>query len=140
MSKPTKNALIEPKFFKHLHNTSSNIFAKFHANPINQASISHNSPFLAIDSEPSAQIPFSSPQIKPSAHFTHIYPYKPIREVSAQFHVISYLNSNSKPPMGYGTISRSNVVFASFDLSIAISLDFCAIILCVCIYSHFIYL
>src|SRR5688572_2255832 len=99
MSKPAKNAPIEPKFFRHLHNTSSNIFAKFHANPIYHASISLNSPFRAINSEPSAQIPFSSPQIKPSAHFTHIHPYKPIREVSTQFHIISYLNSNSKPPM-----------------------------------------
>jgi hypothetical protein len=99
MSKPAKNALIEPKFFRHLHNTSSNIFAKFHANPIYQALISPNSPFRAIVSEPSAQIPFSSPKFKPSTHFTHIYPYKPIREVSAQFHVISCLNLNSKPPM-----------------------------------------
>ena len=99
MPKPVKIAPIEPKLFRHLHNTSSNIFAKFHANPIYQASISHNSLFRAIHSEPSAQIPFSSSKIKPSAHFTHIYPYKPIREVSAQFHVISCLNSNSKPPM-----------------------------------------
>ena len=58
-----------------------------------------SSPFRAINSEPSAQIPFSLPKFKPSTHFTHIHPYKPIREVSAQFHVISYLNSNSKPPM-----------------------------------------
>jgi hypothetical protein len=36
----------------------------------------------------------------------------------------------------YGTISRSNAVFAKFDLSIAISLDFCAITPYVCIYSH----
>jgi hypothetical protein len=99
MSKPAKNAPIEPKFFRHLHNTSSYIFAKFHANLTYQASISPNSPFRAIVSEPSAQIPFSSPKFKPSTHFTHIYPYKPIREVSAQLHVISYLNSNSKPPM-----------------------------------------
>ena len=35
---------------------------------------------------------------------------------------------------------RSNAVFTSFDLSIALSLVFCAIFLCVCIYSHFIYL
>jgi hypothetical protein len=48
---------------------------------------------------PSAQIPFSSPKFKPSTHFTHIYPYKPIREVSTQFHILSCLNSNSKPPM-----------------------------------------
>jgi hypothetical protein len=99
MPKPAKNAPIEPKFFKHLHNTSSNIFAKFHANPIYQASISLNSPFRAIVSEPSAQIPFSSPNFKPSTHFIHIHLYKPIREVSAQFHIISYLNSNSKPSM-----------------------------------------
>jgi hypothetical protein len=99
MAKPVKNAPIESKFFRHLHNTSSNIFAKFHANPIYQALISLNSPFRVIVSEPSAQIPFSSPKFKPSTHFTHIYPYKPIREVSAQFHVISYLNSNFKPSM-----------------------------------------
>jgi hypothetical protein len=35
---------------------------------------------------------------------------------------------------------RSNVVFTSFDLSIVSSRVFCAISLCVCIYSHFIYL
>jgi hypothetical protein len=99
MPKPAKIAPIEPKNFRHLHNTSSNIFAKSHTNPISQASILHKSSFLAIDSEPSAQIPLSSPKIKPSAHFTHIYPYKPIHEVSAQFQVISCLNSNFKPPM-----------------------------------------
>jgi hypothetical protein len=99
MSKPAKNAPIEPNIFRHLHNTSSNIFANFHANPIYQASISLKSPFRAIVFEPSAQIPFPSPKFKPSTHFTHIHPYKPIHEVSAQFHVISYLNSNSKPPM-----------------------------------------
>src|SRR5688572_6550315 len=99
MPKPAKNAPIEPKFFRHLHNTSSNMFAKFHANPIYQTSISHISLFRAIVSEPSAQIPFSLPKFKPSTHFTHIYPYKHIREVSAQFPVISYLNSNSKPPI-----------------------------------------
>jgi hypothetical protein len=60
--------------------------------------------FRAIVSEPSAQVPFSSPTFKPSTHFTHIHPYKPIREVSAQFHVISYLNSNSKPPMALSLV------------------------------------
>jgi hypothetical protein len=99
MPKPAKNAPIEPKFFRHLHNTSSNLLAKFHANPSFQASISPNSPFRAIVSEPSAQISFSSPKFKPSTHFTHIHLYKPIREVSAQFHIDSCLNSNSKPPM-----------------------------------------
>jgi hypothetical protein len=99
MPKPAKNAPIEPKVFRHLHNTYSNIFAKFHANPIFQASISLNPPFRAIVSEPSAQISFSLPKFKPSTHFTHIHPYKPIREVSAQFHFIPYLNSNSKPSM-----------------------------------------
>jgi hypothetical protein len=99
MPKPAKDAPIEPKFFRHLHNTSSNIFAKFHAHPIFQALISPNSPFRAIVSEPSAQISFSSPKFKPSTHFTRIHPYKPICEVSPQFHVISCLNSNSKPPM-----------------------------------------
>jgi hypothetical protein len=92
MPKPAKNAPIEPKFFRNLHNTSSNIFAKFHAHRIFQALISPNSPFRAIVSEPSAQISFSSPKFKPSTHFTHIHPYKPIREVSAPFHVISCLN------------------------------------------------
>jgi hypothetical protein len=99
MPKLAKNAPIELKFFRHLQNISSNIFAKFHAHPIFQALISPNSPFRAIVSELSAQISFSSPKFKPNTHFTHIHPYKPIREVSAQFHVISCLNSNSKPPM-----------------------------------------
>jgi hypothetical protein len=99
MPKPAKYAPIEPKFFCHLHNTSSNIFAKFHTHPIYQASFSPNSLFHAIVSEPSAQIPFSSPKFKPSTHFTHIHSYKPFHEVLAQFHVTSCLNSNSKPPM-----------------------------------------
>jgi hypothetical protein len=99
MPKLAKNAPIEPKFFKHLHNTSSNMFAKFHTNPRFQASISLNSPFRAIVSEPSAQISFSSPKFKLSTHFTHIHLYKPIREVSAQFPAVSCLNSNSKPSM-----------------------------------------
>jgi hypothetical protein len=99
MPKPAKNAPIEPKFFRHLHNISSNLFAKFHAHPIFQALTFPNSPFRAIVFEPSAQISFSSLKFKPSSHFTHIHPYKPIHEVSAQFHVISCLNSNSKPPM-----------------------------------------
>ena len=99
MPKPAKNAPIEPKFFRHLHNTSSNTFANFHANLIYQASISLNSPFRAINSEPSAQISFSLPKFKPSTHFTHIHLYKPIREVSAQFHINLCLNSNLKHPM-----------------------------------------
>ena len=99
MPKPDKNAPIEPKIFRHLHNTSSNIFAKFHVHLIFQALISPNSPFRAIVSEPSAQILFSSPKFKPSTHFTHIHLCKPIREVSAQFHIDSCLNLNSKPPM-----------------------------------------
>jgi hypothetical protein len=107
MPKPAKNATIEPKFFRNLHNTSSDIFAKFHAHPIFHALISPNSPFRAIVSEPSAQISFSSPKFKPSTHFTHIHPYKPIREVSAQFHVISCLNSNSKPPMALFIVQTS---------------------------------
>ena len=131
MPKPAKDAPIEPKFFRHLHNTSSNIFAKFHAHPIFQALISPNSLFRVIVSEPSALISFSSPKFKQSTHFTHIHPYKPIREVSAQFHVISCLNSNSKPPMA---------LFIVQDMSIISSRVFCAIFPCVCIYSHFIYL
>jgi hypothetical protein len=107
MTKPAKIAPIEPKLFRHLHNTSSNIFTKFHANSISQASILHKSPFLAIVSEPSAQIPFSSPKIKPSAHFTHIYQYKLIREVSTQFHVVSCLISNSEPPMALFLVQTS---------------------------------
>jgi hypothetical protein len=54
MSKLAKIAPIEPKLFKHLHNTFNNIFAQFHANLIYQASISPNSLFRAINSKPSA--------------------------------------------------------------------------------------
>ena len=107
MSKPAKNAPIEPNIFRHLHNTFSSIFAKFHANPIYQASISLISLFRAIVSEPSAQISLSSPKFKPSTHFTHIHLYKPIREVSAQFHVVSCLNSKSKPPMALFIVQTS---------------------------------
>jgi hypothetical protein len=107
MPKPSKNAPIDPKFFRHLYDTSSNIFAKFHTNLISQTSNFYKSPFLAIDSEPSAKIPLSSPKIKPSVHFTHIYQHKPIREVSAQFQVISCLNSNFKPPMALFFVQTS---------------------------------
>jgi hypothetical protein len=137
MPKPAKNAPIEPKFFRHLHNTSSNIFAKFHAHPIFQALISPNSLFRAIVSEPSAQISFSSPKFKPSTHFTHIHPYKPIREVGS---ITRHFVPQFEFQISYGTFYRSNVVFTSFDLSIALSLILCAIFLYVCIYSHFIYL
>jgi hypothetical protein len=107
MSKPAKLAPIDPKFFRHLHNTSSNIFAKFHANLISQTSHFNKFPFLAIDSEPSATNPLSSPKFEPSAHFTHTYSYKPTREVSAQFPVISCLNSNFKPPMSLFIVQTS---------------------------------
>jgi hypothetical protein len=107
MPKPAKNAPIEPKIFRHLHNIPSNTFAKFHANPRFQALFSPNSPFRAIVSEPSAQISFSLPKFKPNTHFTHIHLYKPIREVSAQFHVVSCLNSNSKPPMALCIVQMS---------------------------------
>jgi hypothetical protein len=54
MPKPLKIAPIEPKLFRHLHNTFSNIFTQFHANQIFQASFSTNSLFRAIHSESSA--------------------------------------------------------------------------------------
>jgi hypothetical protein len=63
--------------------------------------------FRAIVSEPSAQISFSSPKFKPSTHFTHIHLHKPIREVSAQFHVVLCLNSKSKPPMALFIVQTS---------------------------------
>jgi hypothetical protein len=131
MPKPAKNAPIEPKLFRHLHNTSSNIFAKFHANPIYQVSISHISLFRAIVSEPSAQIPFSFSKFKPNTHFTHSHPYKPIREVSAQFHVISCLNSNSKPPMALFLVQTpfshhltSRSPYLSFSVHISYTYDY----------------
>jgi hypothetical protein len=75
MPKPHKLAQINPRFFQHFHDTLSNIFAKFHANLISQTMIFHKFPFIAIDSEPSAQTSFSPPNLKPSAHFTHIHSY-----------------------------------------------------------------
>jgi hypothetical protein len=107
MTEPAKIAPIEPKLFRHLHNTSSNIFAKFHTNPISQVSVLHKTPFLAIVSEPSAQIPFCLPKIKPSAHFIHFYPYKRIHEVSAQFQIILCLIFNFKPPMALFHVQTS---------------------------------
>jgi hypothetical protein len=138
MPKPAKNAPIEPKFFRHLHNTPSNILAKFHTNPSFQTSISLNSPFRAIVSEPSALIPFSSPKFKPSTHFTHIHLYKPIREVSAQFHIDSCLYLNSKPSMALFIVQTS---FSRRLTSRSSHLVFpVPCFSCVCIYSHFIYL
>jgi hypothetical protein len=88
MPQSTKFAQINPRFFQHLHDTSSNIFPNFHANSISQTPVFHKFPFPAIDSDPSATNSLSSPKFKPSAHFTHIYSYKPSREVSDQFQVI----------------------------------------------------
>jgi hypothetical protein len=136
MPKPAKNTPIEPKFFRHLYNTSSNIFAKFHANPSFQASISLNSPFRAIVSEPSAQISLSSPNFKPSTHFTHIQLYKPIREVLAQFHVVSCLNSNSKPPMALFIVQMSFSRRLTYRSS---RLVFSVPYLSVCVFIHISY-
>jgi hypothetical protein len=49
----------------------------------------HCFPFIAILFEPSAKNSFSQQNFKPSTHFTPIHSYIPIREVSAQFQVIS---------------------------------------------------
>jgi hypothetical protein len=138
MPKLAKNSPIEPKFFRHLHNTSSNILAKFHPNPSSQASISLNSLFRAIVSEPSALIPFSSPNFKPSTYFTHIHPYKPILEVSAQFHIDSCLNLNSKPSMALFIVQTSfSRRLTSRSSHLVFPVPYFS---CVCIYSHFIYL
>jgi hypothetical protein len=138
MPKPAKNAPIEPKFFRHLHNTSNNLLAKFHDNPSFQASISLNSPFRAIVSKPSALISFSSPKFKPSTHFTHFDLYKPIRGVSAQFHIVSCLNSNSKPPMALFILQTSfSCRLTSRSSHLVFPVPYFS---CVCIYSHFIYL
>jgi hypothetical protein len=99
MPKPAKIAQIDPRFFQHLQDTSSNIFAKFHANLIFQTQIFHRFPFVAIDFEPSATNSLSSPKFKPSAPFTLLYSYLPTREVSDQLQVISCPISNFKPPM-----------------------------------------
>jgi hypothetical protein len=107
MPKPAKLAQIDHRFFQHLHDTLSNIFAKFHANLISQTPIYHRFPFIAIDTEPSAINSLSSPNFKPSAHFTLMYSYIPIREVLAQFHVISCPISNFKPPMAYFLVQTS---------------------------------
>ena len=107
MPKPAKLAPIEPEFFRHLHHTPSNLLAKFHTNPRSQAQISPKFPFCAIVPEPSAPNPFSSPKFKPSTHFTHFDLSKPIREVSAQSHIVSCLNSNSKPPMALFIVQTS---------------------------------
>jgi hypothetical protein len=136
MPKPAKLAQIDPKFFQHLHDTSSNTFAKFHTNSISQTLIYHRFPFIAIDSEPSATNSPSSPNSKPSAHFTQLYSYIPTHEVSAQFHVISCPISNLKLPMAQFLVQMS----FSRRLTSVSQLCFCVITLCVCIYSHFIYL
>jgi hypothetical protein len=60
--------------------------------------------FIAILFEPSAKNIFSPRNFKPSAHSTHIHSYIPIREVSAQFQVISYLILNFKLSMAQFTI------------------------------------
>jgi hypothetical protein len=100
---------------------------QFHTIPRFERSISSRVPkfhFLRLKSN----------QAPTSLIFTHINLFVKYCLNSTSFHA-SIRISNL-----HGTISRSNAVFASFDLSITISLVFCAIILCVCIYSHFIYL
>jgi hypothetical protein len=107
MPKPLKFAQIDPRFFQHLHDTSSNIFVKFHANPISQTLIYHSFPFVVIDSESSATNSLSSSNLKPIAQFTHIHSYIPTREISAQFQVSSCPISNFKLPMAQFLVQTS---------------------------------
>jgi hypothetical protein len=123
MPKPAKFAQINPRFFQH-RDTSSNIFAKFHANPISQTLIFHRFPFIAIDSESSATYSLSSPNFKPSAHFTHIHSYIPTRQVPAQFQVISCPISNFKPSMAQFLVQTSfsrRLTSVSPDRSVSMS-------------------
>jgi hypothetical protein len=76
----------------------------------------------------------NSNQAHTSLIFTHINLFMKYQLNSKSFHA-SFSISNL-----LWHYFSFNVVFASFDLSIAMTLVFCAIILCVCIYSHFIYL
>jgi hypothetical protein len=124
MPKPLKFAQINPRFFQHLHDTSSNIFVKFHANLISQTPFYHRFPFVAIDSEPSATTSLSSPNFKPSAHFTHIHSYILTHEVSAQFQVISCPISNFKLPMAQFLVQTSfsrRLTSVSLDYSVSVS-------------------
>jgi hypothetical protein len=64
-------------------------------------------PFIAIVSKPSATNSFSPQNFKPSTHFTHIYSYIHICEVSTQFHIISCLFSNFKLPLAQFIVPTS---------------------------------
>jgi hypothetical protein len=97
----------------------------------------HYFPFIAIVSEPSAKNSFSQQNFKPSTHFTHIHPY--ILSVSIES-IPSHFLPHFEFQTRYGTIHRSNAVLAPFDPCFSKSLSFCVLTLCVCIYSHFIYL
>jgi hypothetical protein len=87
-----------------------------------------------------SRVPISlfSPKFKPSTHFTHIHLYKPIRDVSAQFHIDSCLNLNSKPPMALFIVQTSfSRRLTSRSSHLVFPVPYFS---CVCIYSHFIYL
>ena len=76
----------------------------------------------------------NSNQAHTSLIFTHINLFVKYRLNSTSF------RASIRIPNLLWHFYRSNAVFTLFDLSIALSLVFCAIFLCVCIYSHFIYL
>jgi hypothetical protein len=102
--KPVKIAQIDPNFLQHPPATTSNSLAKFHNYSISQTRLFPHFPFIAILFESSAKNSFSPQNFKPSTHFTPIHSYIPIREVSAQFQVITCLISNFKLSMAQFTV------------------------------------
>jgi hypothetical protein len=138
MPKPLKFAQIGPRFFQHLHATSSNTFSKFHAYLISQTP---NTPLFSIYSVRSSAeclkfVFFANLQTKHPLHsYSLIYTYS--WSISS---IPSHFMPHFQFQTSYGIIYRSNVVLASFDPWFSKSLNFHVLNLCVCIYSHFIYL
>ena len=137
MPKPAKNAPIDPKFSGTFTTPSVTYSRNF--TPIRYTRLQFHT-FPCFERSFPSQVPkfhflrLNSNQAHTSLIFTHINLFMKYQLNSKSFHA-SFSISNL-----LWHYFSFNVVFASFDLSIAMTLVFCAIILCVCIYSHFIYL
>jgi hypothetical protein len=138
MHKLVKIAQIDPNFFQHTPTTVSTSHDKFHTYLIFQTPVSQPIHLYGDLFRAECQNYFSSAklQTKHSLHsFSYIYT-NPWSISSFPSRIMPHFEFQTL----YGTIHRSNAVLASFDLCFSKSISFCVITLCVCIYSHFIYL
>jgi hypothetical protein len=104
MPKPVKIAQIDPNFFSTLQLLPVSHTPIFTPIRYPRHLLFHHLPFIANLFALSAKNIFPLPNFKPSTHFTHFHSYIPIREVSAQFQVISCPISNFKLSMAQFTV------------------------------------